>query len=129
MKISRKNSISRRVARLRQTVKVNTQKTRKKMLDRLEEIFDLAVSLAKGEVETQTVDGAQVRVTLKQRQIWARVAAYVAQIMNSIAQGFDEREIDVQLDELERLVNEAKAKAKNEKTQRRVSKAKEDKTS
>lgn len=53
----------------------------------------------------------QVKVSLKQRQLWARVAAYTAQIINSIAEGFDEREIDIQLDELERLINEAKAKA------------------
>jgi UDP-glucose 4-epimerase len=34
----------------------------------------------------------------------ARVAAYVAQIMNRVASNFDKREINVQLDELQRLV-------------------------
>ena len=105
--------IERRLRRLRKRIKVNTQEIRAKTLDNLEEIFNLAASLAKGEFKTQNVDGSPVKVTLKQRQIWARVAAYIAQIMNTIAERFDERQIDVQLDELERLVNEAKAKGTN----------------
>jgi hypothetical protein len=110
---SRKGMISSRVARLREKVKVDTQRIRKTTLNRLEEIFNLAVSLAKADFKTQKVDGKKVKVTLKQRQIWARVAAYVAQVMNSIAAGFDERDIDVQLDKLERLVDEAQARAEN----------------
>jgi len=117
MKISRKNNILRRVTKLRKAIKVNTQKIRKKTLNSLEEIFNLAVSIAKGEIDTQTIEGVQVRITIKERQLWARVAAYIAQVMNSIAEGFDERELDVQLIELEKLVNEAKAKAKDRKTQ------------
>jgi len=93
---------------------------RGKTLRKLEGLFDLAVSLAKGEVKTQTEEGRENPVTLKQRQMWARVAAYVAQIMNSVASGFDERQIDADLDELERLVNEAKAKAKSKKTKRKA---------
>jgi len=110
--------IARRVTELKQTIKVDTQKTRANALKNLEELFDLAVALAKGQVKTQTVEGQKVKVTLKQRQIWARVAAYIAQIMNSIATGFDERQINADLEELECLVNEARAKTKNEKTQK-----------
>ena len=105
--------IERRLRRLRKRIKVDTQEIRSKTLDNLEEIFNLAASLAKGEFKTQNVDGSPVKVTIKQRQMWARVAAYVAQIMNSIALRFDERQIDIDLDELERLVNEAKAKGKD----------------
>ena len=76
--------------RLRRTVQIDTQQIRAKALKDLNELFDLAMALAKGEVKTQTEGGKTVRVTLKQRQIWARVAAYVAQIMNSVASGFDE---------------------------------------
>jgi len=35
----------------------------------------MAVSIAKGELDTQTVEGVQVRVSIRERQIWARVAA------------------------------------------------------
>jgi len=111
MKISRKNSIHRRVIQLKRRVKIDTQRIRAHLLKQLEEIFKLAASLAKGEVKTLKTEKKQVRVSLKQRQMWARVAAYTAQIINSIAQGFDEREIDIQLDELEKLIREAKAKA------------------
>jgi len=38
--------------------------------------------------------------------------------MNNVALGFDERQIDMQLDELERLVNEAKAKGKAGETEK-----------
>jgi len=111
--------IAKRLAELKETIKVDTQNIRGKTLNSLQELFDLAVALAKGRVKTQNEDGVPVKVTLKQRQMWARVAAYIAQIMNSVASGFDERQIDVQLDELERLVNEAKAKGKAGNTEKR----------
>jgi len=118
-KISRKMMIFKRLAELKETIRVDTQRIRGKTLNSLQELFDLAVALAKGKVKTQNEDGVPVKVTLKQRQMWARVAAYIAQIMNSVASGFDERQIDVQLDELERLVNEAKAKGKAGNTEKR----------
>ncbi|MBS7619145.1 hypothetical protein KEJ21_00650 [Candidatus Bathyarchaeota archaeon] len=83
--------ISRRLTVLRNSVGVDTQRIREKTLRYLEELFDLAVRIAKGEVKTQTEDGKTVKISMKQRQIWARVAAYIAQIMNSVAEGFDER--------------------------------------
>lgn len=114
-KISRKKMIIRRVYKLKRSVEVDTQKIRTRALNNLEELFGLVVALAKGEVKTQTEDVEGQKITLKQRQMWARVAAYIAQIMNSLAEGFDERRIDVQLDELERLVNEVKSKAEAKK--------------
>jgi len=111
--------IAKRLAELKETIRVDTQRIRGKTLNSLQELFDLAVALANGKVKTQNEDGVPVKVTLKQRQMWARVAAYIAQIMNSVASGFDERQIDVQLDELERLVNEAKAKGKAGNTEKR----------
>jgi len=105
-RVSRIQFISRRVARLKETLQVDTQKIREKLLNNLQMIFDNAVVLARGDV---TVDGEEL--TLNERRDWTRVAAYTAQIIQSIAKGFDERQIDVMLDELEKLVAEAKAKA------------------
>jgi DNA-binding MarR family transcriptional regulator len=118
-RISRNKMIIRRIVELKRTVKVDTQEMRSKTIRSLELLFDLAVAFAKGEFKTQKEEGKRVKVTLKQRQMWARIAAYIAQILNSIASGFDEKQIDVQLDELERLVSEAKAKAKDEETGKR----------
>jgi len=111
VRTSLKLNISQRVVRLRRTVQIDTQQIRSKALKDLGELFELAMALARGEVKTQTEGGKTERVTLKQRQMWARIAAYVAQIMNSVATGFDERQIDKNLDELERMVREARAKA------------------
>ncbi|MEM2191874.1 MAG: hypothetical protein QW540_10665 [Archaeoglobaceae archaeon] len=85
-------SISRRVGELQQTIKVDSQKLREKPLKELEKIFDDAARMAKGEV---TIQGKEL--TLKERRMWARVAAYTAQVMQGIAKGLDEREIDEQL--------------------------------
>jgi hypothetical protein len=125
MKTSRKLMITNRLSQLKRRIKIDTQKIRGNAIQKLEELFNLAVSLARGKFETQTVDGRTMKVTLKQRQLWARVAAYIAQIMNSLAEGFDEREMDVQLDELERLVNEAREKAQNGKTEEGTKSAEE----
>jgi hypothetical protein len=98
--------ITHRIGKLKETVKVNTQRLRGKALEGLEELFDLAQAMAKSK-----------NVKFKQRQIWARIAAYIAQIINSVASGFDERQIDADFDELERLINEAKSKAKDGETE------------
>jgi len=116
-KFSVNRFVTHRILKVRKTVKVNTQRLRAKTLASLEEIFNLAVKIAKGEVKHQrSSDGKEVPISLKQRQMWARIAAYTAQIMNSVASGFDERQIDIQLNELEKLVNEARAKAKDAET-------------
>lgn len=104
-KFSRPFLIERRVAKLAEKIKVDTQKLREKLLKMLEAVFDEAVQMARGQV---MVDGREL--TIKQRQAWARVAAYAAQVMQGVAKGLDEKEIDVQLIELQRMVHEAKAK-------------------
>ena len=100
-KFSRPFLLLKRIGKIEKRVKIDTQKLRRKLLGELEQIFNEAVKMARGKV---TVQGK--KLTVKQRQLWARVAAYTAQVMQSIAKGFDE-----QLKELRRLVDEAKAKA------------------
>jgi len=110
-RVSFKEIVSRRIFQLRRIARVDTQKIRRKALLRLQEIFDVASAFARGEIE-RVKEGAQEKaVTLKQRQMWARIAAYTAQIMNTVADGIDERQIDKDLDKLEKMVDEAKAKS------------------
>jgi len=99
-----------RVVKLRRVIKVDTQRLRGKTLRHLEGLFDMAKSLAKDE-----------KVRLSARQKWVRIAAYLAQVINSVAQGFDEKEIDVQLTELEKLIDEVKTKTKNGRIKKQVS--------
>jgi len=63
----------------------------------------------------QRINGKMVPISLKQKRKWVRVAACVAQTMNKIASNIDEQEIQAQLNELERLVNEANANPKDGK--------------
>lgn len=99
-----------RIERMRRIVETDTQRTRLKLLRMLEEVFDMASSIARGEVQYQVVDGKPVKITLKQRQMWARVAAQTASVMNAIATSFDEKEIDEMLKILKREVEKLKAK-------------------
>jgi hypothetical protein len=82
------------------------------MIENLKELFDMASSLARGDYKSQYENRKLEPVSIKERQKWVRVAAYTAQILNSVTDGFDERQIDRDLAELERLVNEARAKGK-----------------
>jgi DNA-binding protein YbaB len=81
-------------------------------MQQLEQLFDTASAIARGQIRWQRVGGKKQSITLKQRQMWARVAAYIAQVMNTISNGIDERQIDKDLDMLEKLVNEASEEAK-----------------
>jgi hypothetical protein len=61
-------------------------------------------------------------LSLVERHRWARVAAYSAQTIDSLCEKFDERQIDRDLAELERLVNEATAKNQSEKLEEETQK-------
>jgi hypothetical protein len=102
-----------RVVRLRRTVQVNTNRLRGKSLKALEEMFNMAKDLA------QNKD-----LKMPMRHKWAQVATYICQVINTVAIGFDEKEIDVQLSELEKLINEVKAKTKTGRIEKQVPRAK-----
>lgn len=118
VKISRNKMILSRIQKLKKRIKIDTQRMRGKTLKTLEELFDMAKDLAQN-----------TNLKLKQRQMWTRIAAYICQVINSVASGFDERQIDVQLDQLEGLINEARSKTKTKKTKRPDAGAKKDKAS
>jgi hypothetical protein len=105
--------VSRRVARIRKEVHLDTQKIRRKTVRKLEEIFKIAAEYATGKIKNVTdEDGKPRLLTVPEKQFWARIAAYSAQIINNISKGFDERQIDEDLDNLARMLNEGKAKDK-----------------
>jgi hypothetical protein len=82
---------------------------RNRWIGELDELFSMATSIAKGKVTQQQVgDKAQV-ITPKERQMWAQVAANIGMVMGNLSKRYDERQIDEDLDELERLLAEAKA--------------------
>lgn len=99
VKITRKELVERRLLVCRRIVRVDTQRLRCQLMVKLKDMFDAAHCLAQ-----------QKDLDLNVRQKWMRVAAYAAQVINSLAKGFDEKQIDKDLDKLEVLVNEATAK-------------------
>jgi hypothetical protein len=81
--------------------KLDTQRIRFEIVKKLRDIFNDAHFLAKKGKD------------FKEREKWARVAAYAAQTIDGLCSRFDEREIDENIIMLERLTNEAEAKDEN----------------
>jgi hypothetical protein len=107
VKVSINRFVSRRIETIRNEVKAETQRLRGKMFDKLEEIFKIAAKVARGEIKHQRIKGKMTPIRLDQRKRWVRVTEHIALTMNIIASNIDEKEIHAQLNELERLINEA----------------------
>jgi len=107
VKISVNKYVSRRIETIRNEVKAETQRLRGKMLNKLEEIFKIAAKVARGEIKHQRIKGKMAPIRLDQRKRWVRVAEHIALTMNIIASNIDKKETHTQLNELERLINEA----------------------
>ncbi len=110
MRTTLKKRVSSRIFQLRKTLHVDTQRTRKKLIIRLEEVFDLASNYARGRI-TRVIDdnGKERPLTIAEKQFWARIAGYTAQIINSVANGIDEWQIDSDLNKLEAMLNKTAA--------------------
>ena len=99
-----KRMVCNRLEKCRRILEIDTQQIRFKLIKKLEEMFDCAHGLS----QNRGVD-------LRERQKWAKIAAYIAQTINSVSAGFDEQRVNRDLDELENLVNQARAKTKDGK--------------
>ncbi len=95
---------------MRRILHVDTQRTRQRLIIQLEDLFDIASNYARGKIQ-RVVDetGKQRPLTIAERQHYARIAAYTAQIINSMVKGIDERQIDHDLDKLEAMLNKTKS--------------------
>lgn len=90
-----------RLRKIRIMMKVDTQKIRRRLIIRLQEIFDLASEEMKGSDESSSE--------------WARVAAYTAQVIEGISRGYDERQTAIDLDRLEAMLKEVQDHQKTQK--------------
>ena len=93
----------RQVSFVRRYVVKDMQKLRTKLLNDLEEVFNMARKRARSK---------DPGTTEKQRQVWIRIMAYTGQVMNSITKSCDEAQITKDLADLEKMLNEAMAKEK-----------------
>jgi hypothetical protein len=105
VKITRNKMIKHRIQKLRTEVNIDTQKLRNDTIQNLQELFTLAKTQAQNET-----------IKLKQRQAWTRIATYISQVTNTIATHFDTRQIDQDLEKLEKMINEITTKNTNEQT-------------
>ncbi len=102
-----------RIFKLEDAVQENTQVLRKRWIKKLDELFDLAMSIANPEKDDEKAKSA----TPKERQMWAQIATRVGEVMANLTKGFDERQFNEDLKELERQVDEI------EKLQAQINKA------
>jgi len=108
------------LVKIRRVARVDSQEIRAKLLRQLDALFNLAFSIAQGKVKRLRDDeGKEYGVTPQQRQKWARLATYTAQVMQNLSKGFDEKEFQTDLKRLERMVNEIRRR-EAEKSSRAV---------
>jgi UDP-galactopyranose mutase len=97
------------LGKARRVAVLDTQAIRTKLIRQLEGLFELAMSIAKGKVKRFKDDaGKEHNVTPKQREKWARIAAYTAQVMHNLTRGFDEKQFQTDLKHLEKMVDEVR---------------------
>ncbi len=106
--------VYRRICHLQDNVKVDTQVMRDRWIGELDELFGMATSIAKGKVTQQQVGDKVQAISPKERQMWAQIAANIGMVMGNLSHRYDERQIDKDLDELERLLEEVKGAQANE---------------
>jgi len=110
MKTTSKVRVSIRISKARRILSVDTERTRRKLILQLKEVFHIASDYARGKIYRVTVDDGKKRpLTIVECQHWARIATYTAQIINNIAKGIDERQINLDLDKLEAMLNKTAA--------------------
>ena len=109
VKVSVNRFVSTRVKAIRDYVEADIQRLRKRTINRLEEVYNVAIKVVKGKIGHQRINGKMTAIGLVQRKRWFRVAEHAALTMASIVSNVDEKETRVRLNELKRLVDEAKA--------------------
>jgi len=76
---------------------VKTQELRVKLIAELEKLFYQAMGIAESP-------------TTENREDWAKICAYIAQVINTLANSYDETRFNEQMKQLEEMIAEAKRK-------------------
>ena len=103
-------SLIKRARCARREVELSTQEIRSKLIIQLTDMFELAHNYSQAE-----------KATPKQKQMFMRVMAYIAQVINSLSKSFDEATVTKDLEVLENMINEAVAKGKDKGTKAEAS--------
>jgi cell division protein FtsL len=101
--------VERRIFTFRENARLDMQALRNKWLTELDDLFDTANAIAKGKVGQQKVGDKLQHITPKERQMWAQIASNVGMVMSSLSKGYDERQFNQDITELEKQIEEWKA--------------------
>jgi hypothetical protein len=86
-----------RIARVAEKVKLDTQRIRFELILELKALAEMA--------QQKAIDTHPASVEAKQN--WARIAAYISQVINSISKTYDETTAMEELEKLEKMIEEA----------------------
>lgn len=115
VKISVNRYAQTRVQKMQQKSEAELNKLRKTLMKNLEEVFQTAGKIVKGETQHQRINGKLVKITLNQRREWLEIAEKTALTRQKIALNINEEELKTQLQELETLLNQTKTNTKRDK--------------
>jgi hypothetical protein len=101
--IEKAHSLYPKIRQLRAKFDGDTQRIRGEL------ILDLKVLMEMAQSQATFMKKGQWKKTKEHRE-WARIAAYISQIISNIAKGYDNVKIEADLKELERLIREQRAK-------------------
>ena len=83
------------VIRIKNFCEIKTQELRIRLIDELERLFLYAKDMAR---------------TAENREAWMKICGYIAQVINSLADSYDEVRFNKQMHELEQMIEEARRK-------------------
>lgn len=111
VKVSVNRYAQARIQKLKQESQKELNKLRETLLRNLEEIFEAAGKIVKGQTRHQRINTRLVGITLQQREQWLKIAEKTALAIKSICENIDEKELLAMLEELESLLNQTKTEA------------------
>jgi len=94
-----------RIASISDKVKLDTQRIKFELILELKALEEMA--------QQKAIDTNALSVETKQN--WARIAAYISQVINSISKTYDEAMVMEELEKLKKMINEMSKE--NEKAQ------------
>jgi len=112
--------LSARIANVAMRFEVDTEKVRAKLIREFEKLvkycLERAKALKEGEEGSPSV-GRLSKAELKDRREWARAAAYIGQVINSISKEYDSSKILAELNELRQMVEKLERKERDREAQ------------
>lgn len=99
---------------MQKTFSLDTMEMRNKWINELNDLFDMATAIAKGEINQQKIGDKTQTIAPKERQTWAKIAANIGAVMGNLTEAYDGRLIDKELDEMEELLAKLRSRAKEE---------------